>query len=95
MPQNDRHRHGFTLIEVLVALGLCGVVLGAILPAVALSGSQARKAEARLALDASEPAISPVSRPGSGQGPSVTSSGAPRSRRSAPGRSARATSRAI
>lgn len=48
---------GFTLIEVLVALGVCGIVIAAIAPAVGMNALHARQADSRLALVAAQRSV--------------------------------------
>ena len=45
---------GFTLIEVLVSLGVCGFVLAAIAPVMGANAMRARQSDGRLALAAAE-----------------------------------------
>lgn len=48
---------GFTLIEVLVALGVCGLGLAAIAPVVAANAQRVRQSDSRLALAAAGRAV--------------------------------------
>ena len=49
-----RGEAGFTLIEVLVALGVCGIVVAAITPVITANAIRARQSDGRLALVAAE-----------------------------------------
>ena len=53
----DRGRAGFTLIEVLVALGVCGIVIAAIAPMVGMNALHARQSDSRLALIAAQRSV--------------------------------------
>ena len=49
-PRGPRRDAGFTLFEVLVALGVCGFVVAALVPVLRANAFQARSADGRLAL---------------------------------------------
>ena len=49
-PRGPRRDAGFTLFEVLVALGVCGFVIAALVPVLRANALQARSADGRLAL---------------------------------------------
>ena len=57
LPRVASRNGGFTLFEVLVALGVCGVMVASFVPVVRANVAQARSADGRLALVMAERSV--------------------------------------